>query len=136
MHAHTCDRWLGLLNHDYDVFWSANDKLMAPLAELKSVPCRFCQPAETYVVRRVVVVVCRADRKSVRALQELVIPLHDDGSEKTLRHVLIDVFGEAKIDALSRPPRVQGLEPPLHTSIAWLSLHLSSPDGFLYVVIN
>lgn len=118
--------WSGLLRHEFDTFWSANDKLVcADVADLKCVPLR----------------VCERDKPTT---QPLFVPLDDAGRQRTLgdllRAVFPDRFARLADSAANagRPPLVlvQGVAPPLDTSVFWLATHLAHPDNFLYVVVR
>ena len=65
-----------------------------------------------------------------------MVPTNDDGGERTLGEVLAATFSPEQLQQYEMPPRVQGIAPPLETGIAWLSLHFSSPDNFLYIVLK
>jgi autophagy-related protein 5 len=118
--------WTGLLRHDFDIFWSANEKLVcADAADLKCVPLRICE----------------RDKPTTQAL---FVPLDDAGEQRTLadllRSVLPDRFAHLSnaTPNTGRPPIVvvQGIAPPLDTSVFWLATHLAHPDNFLYVIIK
>lgn len=118
--------WHGLLRHEFDTFWSANDKLVCALPDdLKSVPLRLCE----------------RDRPASQVLFE---PLTPANAHRSLADLLRSVYPDRFSSLLDTAPNdghpvlalVQGVAPPLATSVFWLATHFSHPDNFLYIVIK
>jgi autophagy-related protein 5 len=118
--------WNGLLRHEFDTFWSANDKLVCALPDdLKSVPLRLCE----------------RDRPATQVLFE---PLTAANAHRSLADLLRSVYPDRFSSLLDTAPNngqpvlalVQGVAPPLATSVFWLATHFSHPDNFLYIVIK
>ncbi|KAH1012804.1 hypothetical protein HUJ05_011893 [Dendroctonus ponderosae] len=106
--------WLGLQNDKFDQFWAVNRKLMEVSGEsdhFKYIPFR-CYLEDSYK-------------------QKLVKPVAEDGSRKTLQHLLKEVFP----DKPNVTVKIHGLIVPLDTPLQWMSEHLSYPDNFLHLCV-
>lgn len=121
--------WNGLVRHEFDTFWSANDKLVCALADdLKSVPLRICE----------------RDRPATQVLFEPLAGSNNNNAHRSLADLLRSVFPDRFANLLDTAPNngqpvlalVQGVAPPLATSVFWLATHFAHPDNFLYIVIK
>ncbi|GAM21472.1 hypothetical protein SAMD00019534_046470 [Acytostelium subglobosum LB1] len=137
--------WDGLRLHDYEKFWSIN-KIFYPVSSngYKHVPVRIIQ-----------------NNKS--PLQDLFPPFKDNGQEMTLESLFSKIpwtpasnNNNNNIEQSEQQQQqstllqslktndnssgtlrylIQGIEPPLDTSLVWLGEYFSHPDNFLYIVI-
>jgi len=120
--------WDGLRTNDFDTFWSSNKLLCADIGTLKNVPIRISTP-------------------QIPTLQDLVAPRDDQGNERTLANVINQLLPDIPLPD-SNPNAhnssqestttviLQGICPPLESTIVWLYEQFSHPDNFLYIIIR
>jgi len=147
--------WIGLRTYDFDMFWSSNKLLGAPINCMKYVPIRVIQEKLPFI-------------------QDLVLPRDENGNERTLSSVLYQLLFQFKPPQISSPqldtqnpsqepegqtageggsnnnnlaistaPKLpvlsawlQGIELPLESTVVWLYDRFSYPDNFLYLVVQ
>jgi len=123
--------WNGICTSDFDIFWGSN-KLLATNT-MKHVPIRVVQDNLPFI-------------------QDLVSPKDDEGNERTLGSVLSQLLPQISFvpSSQSESPSVstsqhtqpllvvllQGIEPPLESTIVWLYDRFSHPDNFMYLVVH
>ena len=113
--------WHGLKTDNFEEFWHVNRKFMQGYEDtlnFKSIPVRFYH--ENQVIQR------------------LINPRNDDNSKDltlydALVKVLPSVFSNEKKQAIVV---LQGITPPLDSSLQWLCENLSYADNFLHVCIR
>eukprot|EP01105_Mastigella_eilhardi_P024140 TRINITY_DN6239_c0_g1_i1.p1 TRINITY_DN6239_c0_g1~~TRINITY_DN6239_c0_g1_i1.p1 ORF type:complete len:287 (+),score=62.86 TRINITY_DN6239_c0_g1_i1:89-862(+) len=121
------EMWSAFINNDQKRFWAVNSKVQPPTP--KNVALRVYRPGVPF-------------------LQELVSPTSEDGTPTTLETVLKSMlpalFSSSplypQLDSVGAPPGepvvlMQGMPVPLCAAVADLSLYLSHPDNFLYIVV-
>ncbi|KAL5010532.1 hypothetical protein ScPMuIL_012837 [Solemya velum] len=112
--------WIGLQNDNFDQFWAVNRKLMEMGGDdmFRHIPFRIYQSEKPY-------------------LQKLFRPVSEEGYTQNLEQLLKmfvpHIWG--KNGELLKRVLIHGVDPPLNTSILWLSEHFSYPDNFLHICI-
>lgn len=123
--------WNSLLQDKYEGFWNINMKLMAYTENLKHF---------RYVPFRIYIL----DKPFI---QKLFSPYDAEHNKwMTLLELLqYSLNHEAQCEKLSNEKKIisnnvedyrviiQGIEPPLHTPVQWLSENFSHPDNFLHI---
>jgi len=115
--------WHGLKTNNFEEFWQINKKFMDGFEDtltFKSIPMRFYYNKDV--------------------IQKIINPrTFDDSQESTLQDalqiVLPCLFENNHINS-SVTVLIQGVCPPLTTSLQWLSKHLSYADNFLHVCVR
>ncbi|CAH1799923.1 unnamed protein product [Owenia fusiformis] len=110
--------WTGLQNDRFDLFWGINKKLMEGSNDdtFKYVPYRIHRQDKVY-------------------LQKLVKPMKDTGQHMTLHDLLIQLDIASHDEEAKQRVLVQGITPPMETTLLWLSEHFSYPDNFLHICL-
>ena len=118
--------WNSLLQDNYQAFWIINRKLMSYTDNL----CYFRYiPFRIYLSNR-------------SFIQKLYPPYdHQQGKWLTLKELIeFTLNDEIQYERLSKNLTdyrviIHGVQPPLHTSIQWLSEYFSYPDNFLHICL-
>lgn len=113
--------WHGLKTDNFQLFWGTNKKFMEGhkgSSLFQSIPIKVY--AENKVLQR------RIDCDT------------DNSEELTLKTALQLIDAEQFSDDKLIEMKVisQGISPPLHSSLHWLSVNLSYPDNFLHVCVR
>lgn len=125
--------WNSLLQDKYQAFWIINRKLMSYTNNL----CSFRYiPFRIYLFNRPFIQKLYApydhQRRQWLTLRELIeFALNDEIQSERLedeRKILSKNLSDYRVI-------IHGVQPPLHTSIQWLSEYFSYPDNFLHICL-
>jgi len=117
--------WSGFRNADYSKFWSVNQKFYN-VRDIKRLPIRIFKPDQQKLITQVAFPVYRDDeKKELNTLLDLIrvsVPeiIVQIGTDIHLTHKII----------------IQGAEPTLDMGLLWIVSNLSSPDNFLYIILQ
>lgn len=114
--------WEGLSSHNFEMFWSVNEKLISP----SSGPPR-CVPIRLYVP------------STPRVIQQPISPLLPDSKEPqtlgtALNRLLPELFLSKRTPVLARPV-VHGVVVGMSTPLLELAQVAIYPDGFLHITL-
>lgn len=126
--------WIALIQDQYEAFWNINRKLMSYTDHLS---CFRYIPFRIYLFNR-------------SFIQKLFSPYDNQrGKWLTLKELIeFALTDEIRCERSSTIDKkilssnindyrviIHGVQPPLHTSVQWLSEYFSSPDNFLHICL-
>lgn len=118
--AESTKLWEGLSDHDFDRFWSVNEKLMADATVMRGIPIRVYIPSIPRVV------------------QLPVAPFLESKEPQTVGTALNGLIPElfkSKRSALVARPVIHGVVVAMNTPVAELLQVAVYPDGFLHITL-
>jgi len=140
--------WDGIRNNDFDLFWGSNKLLAASINTMKNIPIRVIQDNFPFIQD---LVLPKDENGNERTLASVVSQL--------LPQLALPPTSSQQVDLLPSPQGIQtpnttsattsstqpkrqfvvllqGIEPPLESTVVWLYDRFSYPDNFLYLVVH